>query len=1394
MVYDVSSGRVCNDVVLGNFGSMFVSSGGVANSTTIISQGKLYVNVDGTANATTVSSWGSMYVSSGGTANSTVVNSQGRLYVYSGGTANSTTVKSDGHMDISCGGVGKQTTVRGGLLNVDSGGVADSTSINDGHLVVSSGGIAEQTIVNNGHFSVNNGGVVSSTTVYSQGRMYISSGGTGSKTSVIGYLSVKSGGTADFAVINLGGYLYVEGGASALKITENGGYVNIANGTNVAFLPHDISGSVLSSGQSATLHSGTTATLMTIKSKGSLCVCAGGVASGANVSQGGYIYVSSGGTVNSTTVNYGGTLCVLDGGIVDHPIIAENGKLSVLAGGTALNVKWTPCVGRIDAADGATVIFASNIRGVYFGSNNVLCSSSLTMSMLTLSGHSMYVMNNGTANSTGVYYGGSMYISSGGVANRTSVGSSGYMEVTTGGITNSATVYFGGQGYIRNGGVANFTHVYSNGCLRIFSGGVANCNSTYICGEIHIYSGGVANSNIVNSGSIYVHDGGVASGIDVKYGGCMFVSSNGKITGELTIANGAEISVTSGAIIDFSLLERSVEDGYLVNNLSLISGSPDFTITVSSAQESGTYKLAQGASTFTDKITLRTPDREMGVLTVGETATFGDVGYILTKEYGNLMLTLGDFIPPTVPTVIANIIVPTIQNVTVSATFSEDSKQKQYSLDGANWADYTQPVVMTGNGTVYFRGIDAAGNVSEVTSYAVTNIDKIAPDKPTAGASTNAPTNQNVTVTAVFSEDSTVREFSLDDETWAAYTQPIVMSDNGTVYFRGADAAGNVSEVTSYAVTNIDKTAPTQPAASADVTTPTNGNVTVTATFCEDSETKEYSLDNSTWNTYTQPVVLNDNGTVFFRGIDAVGNISEVASYAVTNIDKTAPAAPTAGADTATPTNGNVTVTASFSEDSVQRLYSLDGQGWASYGSGVVMTTNGTVYFRGIDAAGNISNVASYQVTNIDKVPPTAPVATADITAPTNGNVTVSAVFSEDSVQRLYSLDAQNWASYVGGVVMEGNGTVYFRGIDAAGNISEATPYQVTNIDKSAPKYPLGVVAGGFSGGASTEVLKHAPDGSLVIFNTQTNTSTPVGSLDRAKWAIKGAGDYSHTGATEVLMQNLQTGDVRLVANAAAGISEESVEQSLRLGIVSGGYELGGVGNFNGSTHPGVLLTAPELVSPGWSKVTGLACWTLDNAFNMSPGWLGAMVTTWDNGVFKMDPADLAGADDATINAKYYSFELIGVGDFNGDGRDDVMIRNNMPKTAEGRTITGSGDVFVFLTGNDISGFQEVNVAYTGCAADPWRLAGVGDLNGDGIQDAILQNTEDGTIASWILNSEAKYVNAYGIGTLTAGQSFAGVGDVNGDGTDDVLFTDFDGSLKAWTVQNGAGKGLIALG
>ena len=147
-------------------------------------------------------------------------------------------------------------------------------------------------------------------------------------------------------------------------------------------------------------------------------------------------------------------------------------------------------------------------------------------------------------------------------------------------------------------------------------------------------------------------------------------------------------------------------------------------------------------------------------------------------------------------------------NVNVSATFSDDSVLKEYSFDGKSWLVYTGPIEFADNGFVLFCGTDAAGNASEVVSYSVTNIDRVPPMEPVLFVDITAETNQDVTITPVFSPDTVGKEYSLDGQTWQTYTDPIVFEENGEAYFRATDAAGNVSEVTGYTVANIDKTTP----------------------------------------------------------------------------------------------------------------------------------------------------------------------------------------------------------------------------------------------------------------------------------------------------------------------------------------------------------------------------------------------------------------------------------------------------------------------------------------------------------------------------------------------------------------------------------------------------------
>ncbi|MBQ7206887.1 MAG: AIDA repeat-containing protein, partial [Lentisphaeria bacterium] len=1099
----VSSGGTANSTTVNRFGRMFVSSGGTADSTTVNDGGNLYVSSGGTADSTTVNSGGDMTVYDGGTANSTTVNSSSYMYVSSGGTATaimenggyvavaeganvtfasntfsglmlskaatlhsgttavSTTVKGYGYLYVSSGGTAN-STVNNGYMYVSLGGTANSTTVNTlGHLYVSSGGTANSTTVNgSGDMTVYDGGTANSTTVIWSGYLTVSSGGTANSTTVNswGYLTVCSGGTANSTTVNYGGCMFVSsGGTASIVFDPWRGQVVSSEGADVTYLEHDANiyyggkggliskydsttGLAITSGNSTIIFSGGTANSTTVNSSGYLYVSSGGTADSTTVNDGGNLYVSSGGTANSTTVNSWGYLTVCSGGTANNTTVNQSGYLMVSGGGTATNIV---------AVSGANLVFgiASDtlIQGTIDGSAFEL-RDTVSGGIIDRS-YDLHVSSGGTANFTTVNRYGSMFVSSGGTANSTTVNGSGYLTVSSGGTANSTTVNPDGKMTVYDGGTATSTTVNYYGYLTVSSGGTANGTTVNSGGRLYVGSSGTATSTTVNYyGSMFVFSGGTADSTTVNSGGRMFVSRGGKVTGPLTIESGGGVTVSSGGIIDFDISALASQNTALVNDLSLIKGTPTYTITVSGGQATGTYTLAEGAADFSAAISVRTSTENLGTVVVnGAPLSHNDCTYTLVRTDSTLTLRVaGDEIPPDAPRASADITAPTGKNVTVTAVFSEDSAQRQYSLDNSDWLAYTAPVVMTENGSVYFRGIDAAGNISKVTEYVVSNIDKTVPEI-TVTADVTSPTRGNVTVTALFSDDAVEKLYGFDNETWTAYTSPVVMTENGIVYFKGVNAIEGAA-VTSYTVSNIYKTAPVL-TVTGNPESWTNRDVTLTAASGEEAEI-EYSFDNAAWTAGSE-VTVTENGTVYFRATDPAGNVT-AETVVVDKIDKIPPETPAASADSVLPTNKDVTVTAEFGGDAAQREYSLDGNNWSAYTSGVVMTENGTVYFRGIDAAGNVSQVTEYVVSNIDKTLPDAPEVSADFTSPTRGNVTVTAVFGGDVAEKLYGFDGETWLAYTSPVVVTENGTVYFKSVGPTGK-SAVTPYQVANIDRTAP-------------------------------------------------------------------------------------------------------------------------------------------------------------------------------------------------------------------------------------------------------------------------------------------------------------------------------------------------------
>ena len=68
-----------------------------------------------------------------------------------------------------------------------------------------------------------------------------------------------------------------------------------------------------------------------------------------------------------------------------------------------------------------------------------------------------------------------------------------------------------------------------------------------------------------------------------------------------------------------------------------------------------------------------------------------------------------------------------------------------------------------------------------------------------------------------------------------------------------------------------------------------------------------------------------------------------------------------------------------------------------------------------------------------------------------------------------------------------------------------------------------------------------------------------------------------------------------------------------------------------------------------------------------------------------------------------------------------------------------------------------------------WRLAGAGDVNGDGTDDIVWQH-RDGQVHYWPIQNGQR-TGGINIHTpVGADWRLAGAGDVNGDGTDDIIW------------------------
>jgi hypothetical protein len=323
-------------------------------------------------------------------------------------------------------------------------------------------------------------------------------------------------------------------------------------------------------------------------------------------------------------------------------------------------------------------------------------------------------------------------------------------------------------------------------------------------------------------------------------------------------------------------------------------------------------------------------------------------------------------------------------------------------------------------------------------------------------------------------------------------------------------------------------------------------------------------------------------------------------------------------------------------------------------------------------------------------------------------------------------------------------------------------------VDNS-PTVPMPCSASPLVGNAMLDAAQEAQllSGQWYI-NIHTNLY-PLGEI-RGQ-VVRVRGDVDGDGRSDAVWRNFSTGDNYLYPmNGLAILGNEGYVR----GVPDQDWQIRGIGDFNGDGKADFvwrnsttgetyvfLMDGTAIIGEGYLRTVADPNWACCGVGDFNGdgkddiGWRNE--ATGDHYIYMMDGLNILPSEGYIRTVADLNWYPAGLADFNGDGKTDIVWRND-----------ATGDTYVFL----MNGLAVAGEGYLRTVANlDWDIVAVADLDGDGRADIVWRNGASGEdylfpMAGLAIRATEGYLRT--VSDLT--WHIVGVGDYNGDGISDIFW------------------------